>query len=158
MTAPTPTTRVAPVGTRLGDGYQTLVTIAADTDISFWEISATPVGFEGGDKVDTTTMHNVTWMTGEPQTLIDTTPMQIKAAYDPVVLDQLVSILNQKTTITFTYPNGDQDAVWGWVRSAVRDEITRGQMPTMTIVIESGNTDTSGVEAGPNYVTSLGTD
>lgn len=52
------TTRSAPGGTKLGDGFSTKIAFAADADVSLWEKTVTPPGVDGGDAVDTSTMHN----------------------------------------------------------------------------------------------------
>jgi hypothetical protein len=56
MAAPTPTARVAPAGIKLKDGFPTKITLAADTNIEFWEKQVKPPGIDGGDAVVQTTM------------------------------------------------------------------------------------------------------
>ena len=77
MAAPTPTARATPVGRKLKEGFPVKITIAADTDISFWEKSVTPVGFDGGDSIDQSTMFNTRYRTKAARTLIDTTDVTV---------------------------------------------------------------------------------
>lgn len=159
MTAPSPTDRATPGGTRVENGHATLVTISTDTDISFWEISVKPIGIDGGDMVDTTTMHNTNVRTHAPSALYDVTDLTGSAAYDPVVLDQILAQINVPATITITHPNGDQWAFFGCLRIFEPDENTEGEMPTASFTISATNTDpSSGAEEIPNYVTAAGTD
>ena len=159
MTAPSPTDRATPGGKRLENGHQTLVTISTDTDISFYEISVKPFGFDGGDMVDTTTMHNTTVRTKAPSALIDVTDLTGSAAYDPEVLDMILAQMNVPATITVTHPNGDQWAVFGCLRMFEPDENTEGEMPTASFTISATNTDpATGGEEVPNQVTAAGTD
>jgi hypothetical protein len=60
MAAPVATARVDPTGIKLDDGYRTLVTFATDPNIEFWEKSVTPPGLDGGDALETKTIHNHT--------------------------------------------------------------------------------------------------
>lgn len=158
MAAPTPSTRVAPAGIKLPDGYQCLVTIAADTDISFWEKTTTPIPLEGGEPIDQTTQHNVDYITKFPQQLIDTGEGQVTAAYDPAVYTQLLAILNVPTTITYSFYDGSTLAFYGYVKSAAPAAQQRGTQPEMTITIVSTNWDhVNKVEAGPVLTSVSGT-
>lgn len=159
MTAPSPTDRVTPVGTRLGNGHATLITLAADTDVSFWEVSVKPFGLDGGEMVNTSTMHNTTVHTKAPSALIDITDATGSAAYDPAVLDQILALLNVPTTVTITHPNGDQWAAYGCLRMFDPDENEEGTMPTASYAIGFTNTNpTTGGEEVPNFVSAAGTD
>tara|TARA_R110002020_G_scaffold376130_3_gene587309 strand:+ start:28544 stop:29023 length:480 start_codon:yes stop_codon:yes gene_type:complete len=157
MAAPTATPRVAPVGVNLGDGYQSKLTPAADTDVSFWEKSVTPFGMDGGEAVDTTTMHNTTYRTMAPRGLITSTALEMTAAYDPRVLDQIVALINVETTYSIEFPDGSDWAMFGFLRSFTPGALVEGTQPEATIVIEPTNWDSSNsVEAGPNWESSTG--
>jgi hypothetical protein len=76
-----------------------------------------------------------------------------------VVLDQIVALINVETTWTVLFPNNDTWSFFGFLRSFVPSALTEGEFPTADIVIEPTNVDPSdGSEAGPNYITSSGTD
>lgn len=157
-TAPVASTRIAPVGIKLDDGYRTLVTIAADTDISFWEKSLKPPGLDGGDPVPTSTMWNNTYNTFNPRQLKTMTESTVMAAYDPAVFSQLLAVINVKTTITFRYPDGTTLAYYGYVRSAEPSEIVEGAQPQLTITIQPTNQDpTTGAEEAAVLVSVAGT-
>lgn len=154
MATPGYYTRVTPVGAKMLDGYQSLITCRADTDISFWEKSVKPFGADGGDKVDTTTMHNVTHRTFTSRGLITATPAAAKVAYDARVLDQIYAIINVETTWTILFPSSAQWSFYGFLKSFEPDELSEGNQPTASITIEPTNTDptSSGlVEAAPNF-------
>ena len=159
MAAPATTVRVAPVGIKLGDGYQTLIASATDPDVSFWEKSVKPPGLDGGEKVDNTTMHNTTVRTYSARSLIEMTSSSITAAYDPVVLDQIVALINVEGAWTINHPNGDTWDFYGFLKSFEPTQNEEGTQPEAEIVIEVTNVDPSdGSEAVPNYKTSSGTD
>ena len=58
MAAPTIGTKPTPTGVPLRDGQWTHISFAADETVGFWEKTVQPFGFDGGEPVDQTTMHN----------------------------------------------------------------------------------------------------
>lgn len=158
MTAPVATARGTPSGIRLDEGYQTLVTLAASSTVAFWEKTVTPPGIDGGDPVDTTTMHNVRWMGKNPQTLIEMTEFSMTAAYDPVLYTTMLSLVNVKTTVTITFPDGSTLAFYGYLKSFAPDAIERGTQPEATITVIPTNQDPStGAEEDPVLTNVAGT-
>lgn len=160
MAAPSPgdPTAQAPEGISLGDGYQTLIHIASDPDISLWEKSVTPPGVEGGDPVETTTMRNTLWRTMRPRHLQTMTPMPFTGAYDPNVYDDILTVLNIDTTITVQFPDGSTLAFYGFVQTFEPAELTEGAQPEATVTIVPTNWDpVNNVEAGPAMAEVSGT-
>lgn len=146
------TARATPVGTALDDGYQTLIAFAADPDVSFWEKTVTPPGIDGGDKIDTTTMHNTTWRTGAARALKTLTSSSITATYDPKVYDQIVALVNVETQITVHFPDGSTLDFYGYLKSFTPSEHSEGEQPECEIEIEPTNVNPStGSEAGPTF-------
>jgi len=159
MGVPAATTRVTPVGTKLDDGYQTLIAFAADPDVSFWEKTVQPPGLDGGDPIPTTTMHNSTYRTKAARSLIDTTDSSVVVAYDPVVYDQIIALLNVEGAITINFSNSDTLSFFGFLQTFEPQEVEEGAQPEANITIAVTNVDPSdGSEAAPNYVTATGTD
>lgn len=158
MTLPT-TTRVAPVGRHLDDGYQTLIAFAVNPDISFWEKSVKPPGFDGGDPIDTTTMFNTTYRTMASRALKTMTGGQMVVAYDPRVMDLIVAIINVEGAITCTFSDGSTWDFYGFLQSFEPNDCAEGAQPEATVVFVPTNTDPdTGAEVGPNYKTASGTD
>jgi len=134
----------------LDDGYQTLITFAADADVDLWEKSVTPPGIEGGDAVETTTMHNEIYRTMNPRSLFTLTDMTTTCAWDPVFYTQALALINVKTTVTVTFPNGDTLAFFGFLKNFTPGELVEGTQPTATVTIVATNQDpTTGVEEAP---------
>ena len=159
MAAPTPTNRATPSGVKMDDGYPIKITLAADTDIEFWEKAGTPPGIDGGDAIDTTTMHNASYRTMAPRQLKTATASTFTVAYDPVVYNSILEAINRKDTITVTFPNGDQLAFYGYLKSFTPSDHVEGEQPEATVEIVPTNWDhVNNVEAAPNYVTAAGTD
>lgn len=145
MAAPTPLDRDTPNGRRLTNGWKTMVTLTIAPDIEFWEMEVTPPGAEGGDEVDTTTMHNTLAVTKAPNSdLIEFTNAEGTAAYDPKILDNLKACINRPTTVTHRYPNGDLEAAYGFLKKFEKNGLQRGEMPEADyeIVITNEDPDT----------------
>lgn len=150
--APTPVARTDPAGTKLDDGYRTLVAFTADPDASFWEKSITPPGMDGGDEIDTTTMHNDTYRTKAPRALVTMTPFSMTVAYDPALYTSILTLINIPTTVTVHYPNGGSLAFYGYLRAFEPDALVEGTQPEATITVVPTNQDpTTGDEEDPVY-------
>lgn len=142
MAAPTPTVRDTPVGRKLTNGYKAFVTFASAPDIGFWEMEVTPPGLEGGDEIDTTTMHNETVVTKAPNSpLVDVTNGEGTAAYDPASFDAIRALINVPTTVTYRYPNGDTMAVYGFLKKFEKQGLQRGEMPEAEFEVVHTNED-----------------
>lgn len=149
------TARSTPVGTHLNDGFSSKIAIAADPDISFWEKSVQPPGFDGGDAIDTTTMHNTTWRTLVARSLKSLTEFTVTAAYDPAILDQINAVINVNGWISFHFPDGSAWNFVGYIRVMEPSENVEGEQPELSITIQPTN-QLNGVETEPEY-TATGT-
>jgi len=153
------TSRSTPVGSRLDDGFSTKIAFAADADVSFWEKTVTPPGIDGGDPIDITNMFNSATRTKAARSLYEVTDASATVAYDPVVIDQILALVNVNGSITVHFPNGDTLDFFGYLRSFTPQENQEGEEPLADIVIVATNVDSStGAETAPNYKTSVGTD
>ena len=157
MAAPVATVRQTPAGKKLQDGYQCLITFEADPDVALWEKSIQPPGFDGGEKIDQTTMHNTEFKTFSPQTLIEVTDSQTTAAFDPRVYTQIRLLINVETTITITFPNGDTLAFFGYLQKFEVNEMSQGEQPEATVTIVATNKDSLGIEQAPVLTEFAGT-
>ena len=150
MAAPVPTVRQSPGGIKLDDGYQTLVTFASDPDIEFWEKTVQPPGIDGGDAIDTTTMHIDEWRTMAARALKTLTESSLTVAYDPILYTSILALINVETTITITFPDGSTLAFYGFLRSFEPSEMSEGEQPEATVNITPTNFDpVNFVEADP---------
>lgn len=153
------TTRVTPVGIKLGDGFVSKITFAADPDVSLWERSVQPMGMDGGDAVDTTTMWNSVVRTKSSRGLVDTTNGKVSAGYDPRVLAQILNLINVETQITYLMPDGTRWILYGYLKSATPNALEEGQFPMVDCEIVHTNTHPStGAEVLPHYYASGSTD
>jgi hypothetical protein len=143
MAAPSPTPRVTPTANMLENGYQSLITLAADTDIELWEKSVTPPAIDGGDPIDITTQHNEDVVTMHPNALYTVADGQSVVAYSRNAYTSIIAIINVLTTITYRFPDGGTIAVFGFLRSFTPNEMVRGSQPEATIVIVHSNLDPS---------------
>jgi hypothetical protein len=153
VSAPTFTERQEPVGVYLCDGHRTLISFAADPDVSFWEITVKPPGADGGEPIDSTTMHNNTWRTVCLRQLKTLTAATGTAAYDPQVLTQLVDLINNATSITVHNPDGSAWVFWGALTQFDVQDRAEGTLPIANFTVTPTNQDpTTGDEEGPVYV------
>lgn len=134
---------------KLDDGYQTLISFAADADVKFYEKSVTPPGIDGGGEVDTTTMLNATYRTKNPKALISMTPASMTVAYDTAAYTEVVALVNVNNLITVTFPDGATLAFWGWLNTFVPGDHVEGEQPTAEVEIIPSNQNDSGAETAP---------
>ena len=153
MTAPGFTVRQTPLGKKLTDPFPTTFAFADDPDISIWEQKVTPFGFDVGDPIELTDMHNVEFRTKAARVLKDTTAMKVSGHYDARLFAQTEAILGTEQAITIHHPNGDQVAFWGYLKSFTpQDNEENGDAPMADFEIIPTNTDpSSGAEEGPAY-------
>ena len=135
----------------LKDGYQTLIAFAADNTVEIWEKTVTPMGLEGGDKIDQTVMANANVRTYAPRALIDVSDGSMTVAYDPLSLTKLLALINVNTTITVTLPDGSTWTFWGYLKSFIPGELTEGEQPEAECEIVATNVNDSDVETVPAY-------
>lgn len=135
----------------LTDGYQTLISFAADTDVLLYEKQVTPPGVDGGDPIDQTTMRNSDWRTAAPRSLKMLTNGSMTVAYDPATYDEVMALINTNTLITVTLPNGGTWAFYGYLKSFVPSELTEGEQPEAECEIIPTLRNGSGVETAPVY-------
>lgn len=158
MTAPVATARQNPAGRQLGEGYQTLITFAADPNVEFAEMSVTPPGINGGPAHDTTTQHNTTYVTKSPGTLLELTDSQATVRWDPVCYTSCRLLVNKRTTVTHTFPDGSTLAAYGFLMSFQPGALVRGTPPEATITIVYTNQDpVTCEEEDPVYTAGSGT-
>ncbi len=136
---------------RMDDGYQTLLSFAADPTVLFYEKTVTPPGVDGGGEVDTTTMLNSTWRTRNPKALITLSEAALTVAYDPATYPEIIALVNVNNLITITFPDASTLAFWGWLNTFVPGEQVEGEQPSAEINIIPSNQNASGVETAPVY-------
>lgn len=156
--AVTHTTRSTPSGIKMDDGHSTKIAFARDPDIEFWEKTVQPPGVDGGDAIDTTTMHNVRWRTMAPRQLITLTEMQTTVAYDPVLYTSILNLINEEGGVTVHFPDGTQVSFFGYLKSFEPSENSEGEQPEATVTIVPTNQDpTTGAEVDPLVTAVAGT-
>lgn len=152
MAAPVAAARVTPTGKRLDDGLSTKVAFTADPDIAFWEKTVKPPGIDGGDAIDTSTMHNVAWRSRGPRKLKTLQDVTIKAAYDPALYTQILALINAPGVVTVHFPNLSSLAFYGFLRSFEPDEAKESDQPEATITVTPTNIDpATGTEEAPVF-------
>lgn len=158
MAAPVPVVRVAPNGLRLRDGFRSLIAFARFPNLAIWEIDVGSPGVDGGEPVDTNTQHNVTWRTMAFRQLKTLTAFDVTYAYDPVVYNTFVNMINVEDTITRLFSDGSTLSFFGGLLRITKDPAVEGTMPTGTMTVQPTNWDfANDVEAGPLVVEVAGT-
>jgi len=151
MAAPTPGSAPVPAGTRLKDGFQCLIVFAADTDVSLFQVGVNPPGVDGGDPINTTTFHNTTYETLEPQQLMTMPEAALTAAYDTSILTQILALVNVHTTVTIIFPDSSSWAFYGYLKSFKPNGMKKGEMPLADVTIQPTNCDSTGAEQAPVF-------
>jgi hypothetical protein len=136
---------------RIDDGFSTLIAFSNYPSVSFWEKEVTPPGMEGGGANEISTMRNTTWRTKAPKSLVSLTDCSFTAAYDPVVYDDVVAMINENQLITITFPDGATLAFWGWLDNFTPNANVEGEQPTASCVIIPSNQSDSYAEKAPVY-------
>ncbi len=150
MAAPATTARSTPLGIPLGDGYSTKIAFAADADVSFWEKTVGPPGLDGGDAIETTTMHNSTYRTFGARSLITLSESSTTVAYDPDLYDEAIALINVEGAITVHFPDGSTLDFFGFLRTFEPGDNEEGTQPEATLTIQPTNWDpANNVEAAP---------
>lgn len=158
MTAPVATPRGTPTGIKLEDGFSTKITMSLNPTIELWEKTVKPPGLDGGDAVNTTTMHNVTYRTMAPRKLKTLTEITSTCAYDPLCYVDLLSMINRKQTLTVTFPDGTTLAFYGYLKSFEPNDVSEGNMPEATVHFVPTNADpVTGAEQAAVLVNVSGT-
>jgi hypothetical protein len=135
----------------LNDGHPTLVSFSLNPTIEFKEKTVTPPGIDGGGENDTTTMRNEAWRTRQPKSLKTLSEFSMTCAYDPVLYDSILAMVNVNQQITVTFPDESEVEFWGWLNAFTPNEVSEGEQPTAEIAVIPSNQDNSGVEQPPVY-------
>ncbi|MBU1067254.1 hypothetical protein KKE60_05675 [Patescibacteria group bacterium] len=133
---------------RLDDGYQTLISFAADPTVLFYEKTVTPPGVEGGGAIETTQMDNTAWRTFSPKSLLTLTNAGITVAYDPACYDEIIALVNVNTVITITFPDASTLAFNGYLDKFTPNVCAEGEQPTAEIDVVCTNINAGGTEEG----------
>jgi hypothetical protein len=143
----------------LDDGFSTKIAFERDPDIEFWEKTVKPPGLDGGDEVDTTTMHNVTFRTRSPRRLKTMTNMSTTVAYDPTVYTSILNnLINQEGSVTVHFSDGSKIAFYGYLKTFEPQECSEGAQPEANIEIVPTNQDpVTGAEQAPVVTSVTGT-
>ena len=159
MANPVTTTRLTPSGIRFPNGYSSKIAFNRDADFSFWERNVGSPGVDGGEPIDTTTMHNSTWRTMVARDLLTLTPFTVTGAIDAgVYTDSINNLINQEGSITRRLPDGSTLDFFGYLQKIEFGEFVEGEMPTATLTIVPTNYDpVNRVEAGPVLTSVTGT-
>lgn len=159
MAAPATTVRLTPVGIKLDEGFPTKIAFARSANVSLWEKTVQPPGVDGGEPVDTNTMHNLIWRTQNPRVLKTLMPHTFKCAYDPNAYNTIVSnLINANGSITVRFPDGSTLDYFGYLQKFEPDQIEEGKQPEATATIVPTNFDpVNHVEAAPVLTSVAGT-
>ena len=133
------TSRLPPTGTMLVSGYPTKIAFAADPSIALWERTVTPPGIDGGDGIDTTTMHNATWRTMAARSLKTLTNSSMTCGYDPAVYTSILALINVETEVTVEFPDGSTLDFYGFLKNFTPNEHSEGSLPEATVEIVPTN-------------------
>lgn len=140
------------MGTKMKDGFKTLVSFANMGSAGgslYWETAVTPPALSAGGVIDTTTMRNTKYRTKATRTLIDVLTSSFTAAYDNLIVSQLLAQVGVSQLITITYPDDTTFAYYGALNDFTPGEFVEGEMPTAEFSTEPTNVNSADVETAP---------
>ena len=138
-------------GNRMDDGFSTEVTFSENPDLKVWAKTVKPPGVSGGGAIQTTTMKNTRIRTKKPKQLYDITDGELKCAYDPAVIVEILEMLQVLQQITVTFADNSSQTFWGWLESFQPDDLSEGEQPTAAVQFMASGEDDAGVEEGITY-------
>lgn len=148
----------------LVDGFRSIIAMAALPGVFLREKEVTPIGYEGGGGIETTTMRNapnglpvnpgqavMSTRTFAPKSLITISEMDFTAQYDPFVLGQILAVVNIIQLFTITFPDGATAAVYGWLDVFKPQALKEGDFPLASCkIIPTGTVPGSGGNVVPS--------
>lgn len=140
-----------PNSIRLDDGYATLVEMADFPDVKLYEKEVEGGGFDGGEKINITTMRNSAWETFAPRSLKTALDISYTAAFATDVLDDLEDAINHNQELTITFSDGSSRMQWGYLKQLKINKMKIGSQPEADVVFVVTNRNNSGVETAPVY-------
>lgn len=141
-----------PSGTKIDDGFSTLIEFSLAPNVALWEKDVTPPGDDGGGPNDVTTMRSDSWRGRSPKELYTLSESGGVCAYDPKVYGDVMNMLNKIQLITITFPNGAKLYLWGWLNAFKPQTNREGEQPTATYEVVPSNRDVNGNEVGPVFI------
>lgn len=166
MAAPTPGVKpTIPTGYFLNpDGFRSLIVFSQNPGIALWPVTLKFGGYDGGAKINVTTMYNVEWRTFRLRQLKEKEDTTGKFGFDPNIfgvgtgfgLKNLIN--NDRGVITEFYPDGGSLCYYGGLMKFSNPEFKEGDFPQADCTIVCTNWDyTNSVEAGPVWTPALAT-
>lgn len=158
MAAPTVIARTTPTGYKLPEGFKATIAFSKKPALNIWEVETAPSGMEVTE-INTTTQHNIRYVSKYPSYLVANDDITGTAGYDPDVMDDLVSLLGDPTgSFTIHMPDGTTHSYWGFAKSFKFQPLRVGQFPLLTYTLCVTNYDpVNKVEAGVSTVQAAGT-
>jgi hypothetical protein len=93
-----------------------------------------------------------------PRRLKTLTEFEMTAAYDPSLFTAALALINVKTTVTVTFPDGSTLAFYGFLQKIEFSELVEGEQPECTITVVPTNQDpTTGAEEAAVLTSVAGT-
>lgn len=143
MAAPTPGTKPTPVGYKMPDGFPSMLTMSGAPSVALWIQTIKFGGYDGGDKIPTTTMMNLHRRTFAPRSLLTKDDCTFKAAFDPDIFNGTIQgLINLPQTITEFYPDGSSLCYYGFLQKMGEPEFKEGEFPVADFTVVATNWDT----------------
>lgn len=148
MATPEITARTTPSGYKLPEGFKITIAFSLKPALNIWEVEGAPAGVEVAE-INTTTQHNVRWVSKNPSALIASDDIVGTAGYDPDVMDDLIGMIGQTVTgngatascVTIHMPDGTTHNYFAFLKSFKFGALRVGQFPTGSYAICVTNFD-----------------
>lgn len=158
MASPPVTARTIPSGYKLPEGFKATIAFSKKPALNIWEVETAPSGMEV-QEINTTTQHNIRYVSKYPSYLVANDDITGTAGYDPDVMDDLVSLLGDPTgSFTIHMPDNTSHSYWGFAKSFKFQPLRVAQFPLLSYTLCVTNYDpVNKVEAGVLTTQAAGT-
>lgn len=134
------------------DGHGTLINFSDVVMTTHMEEQTSRIpGVENGGGKSTTTHRNATMRTAAPNKLKGVPPITITVVYASTARNAIQASIGVNQLIECVYPNGDKEAIWGFIDKFEPGDVTSDNQPTAQVTIVWTNRNDSGVETAPVY-------
>lgn len=158
MANPTVVPRTIPTGYKLPEGFKITIAFSKKPALNIWEVDGAPSGLEV-QEINTTTQHNIRYVSKYPSYLVANDDIVGTAGYDPDAMDDLISLLGDPTgSVTIRMPTNTTHNYWAFLKAWKFGALRVGQFPTGNYGICVTNWDpVNKVECGCYTVQAAGT-
>jgi hypothetical protein len=117
-----------------------------------------PSGFDGGGRIDGTSMQSLRVRSGAPKSLMTGEQIKMTVYYDPILFRDMPGLMQRNGNITITFPDASSVVFYGWIEKFTPPDHQEGENPLAEIIVEISNHTGSTSLLNGSLVTTFGTE